>query len=309
MVRLGTPKQQAIFAILAVQPGRLVTLDDLVDELWVDCPPRSAVANVRTNAANLRRTFEAVPDGYGAIDRQRNGYRLVVDPERVDVFCFELERNAGREALTAGRLDRARELLERALARWRGPMLAGVPPRPVLASRTPSYRTDRLTTVTEPAQLSHVDRAGAARMVDVSAKAVTGRLAVAAGRLRTTPEVIDLLHRDGLPKGDALAVGRLAGIMGAKRTPDLIPLCHPIALHGVTVDLQLTADTVEITATARTADRTGVEMEALTAVAVAGLALIDMVKAVDPAASVEAVRVLRKEGGKTGEWVRPEDRP
>ncbi|WP_410819583.1 cyclic pyranopterin monophosphate synthase MoaC [Micromonospora sp. 050-3] len=163
--------------------------------------------------------------------------------------------------------------------------------------------------MTEPAQLSHVDRAGAAHMVDVSAKAVTGRLAVAAGRLRTTPEVIDLLHRDGLPKGDALAVGRLAGIMGAKRTPDLIPLCHPIALHGVTVDLRLTADTVEITATARTADRTGVEMEALTAVAVAGLALVDMVKAVDPAASVEAVRVLRKEGGKTGEWVRPEDRP
>jgi cyclic pyranopterin phosphate synthase len=97
--------------------------------------------------------------------------------------------------------------------------------------------------------------------------------------------------------------------VGAKRTPDLSPLCHPIALHGVTVDLTLTEDTVEITATARTADRTGVEMEALTAVAVAGLALVDMVKAVDPAASVDAVRVLRKEGGKTGEWVRPEDRP
>ncbi|MEV5630609.1 cyclic pyranopterin monophosphate synthase MoaC [Micromonospora tulbaghiae] len=163
--------------------------------------------------------------------------------------------------------------------------------------------------MTEPAQLTHVDPAGAARMVDVSAKPVSGRLAVAAGRLRTTTEVVDLLRRDGLPKGDALAVGRLAGIMGAKRTPDLIPLCHPIALHGVTVDLELTADTVEITATAKTADRTGVEMEALTAVAVAGLALVDMVKAVDPAASVDAVRVLRKEGGKTGEWVRPEDRP
>lgn len=117
MVRLGTPKQQAIFAMLAVQPGRLVTLDDLVDELWVDCPPRSAVANVRTNAPNLRRTFEAVPDGYGAIERQRNGYRLVVDQERVDVFCFELERNAGREALTAGRLDRARRRPARARPR------------------------------------------------------------------------------------------------------------------------------------------------------------------------------------------------
>ncbi|GIJ28835.1 cyclic pyranopterin monophosphate synthase accessory protein [Micromonospora qiuiae] len=163
--------------------------------------------------------------------------------------------------------------------------------------------------MTEPAQLTHVDAAGAARMVDVSAKQVTGRSATAAGRLRTTREVIELLRRDGLPKGDALAVGRLAGIMGAKRTPDLIPLCHPIALHGVTVDLALTADTVEISATARTADRTGVEMEALTAVAVAGLALVDMVKAVDPAASVDAVRVLSKEGGKTGRWERPESRP
>ncbi|MEH1101029.1 cyclic pyranopterin monophosphate synthase MoaC [Micromonospora sp. CPCC 205561] len=163
--------------------------------------------------------------------------------------------------------------------------------------------------MTDPVQLTHVDAAGAARMVDVSAKAVTGRLAVAAGRLRTTPEVVELLRRDGLPKGDALAVGRLAGIMGAKRTPDLIPLCHPIALHGVTVDLTVTDDAVEITATARTADRTGVEMEALTAVAVAGLALVDMVKAVDPAASVDAVRVLRKEGGKTGLWVRPQERP
>lgn len=162
--------------------------------------------------------------------------------------------------------------------------------------------------MTESAQLTHVDAAGAAHMVDVSAKAVTGRAAVAAGRLRTTPEVVDLLRRDGLPKGDALAVGRLAGIMGAKRTPDLIPLCHPIALHAVTVELEPTTDTVEITALVRTADRTGVEMEALTAVAVAGLALIDMVKAVDPAASIEGVRVLRKEGGKTGEWVRPEDR-
>ncbi|WP_320068295.1 cyclic pyranopterin monophosphate synthase MoaC [Micromonospora sp. RTGN7] len=163
--------------------------------------------------------------------------------------------------------------------------------------------------MTDPGQFTHVDAAGAARMVDVSAKEVSGRLAVAAGRLRTTAEVVDLLRRDGLPKGDALAVGRVAGIMGAKRTPDLIPLCHPIALHGVTVDLVLTDDTVEITATAKTADRTGVEMEALTAVAVAGLSLVDMVKAVDPAASVDAVRVLRKEGGKTGLWTRPQDRP
>ncbi|WBB78355.1 cyclic pyranopterin monophosphate synthase MoaC [Micromonospora sp. WMMD882] len=163
--------------------------------------------------------------------------------------------------------------------------------------------------MTEPAQLTHLDQAGAAHMVDVSAKPVSGRRAVAAGRLRTTPEVIGLLRRDGLPKGDALAVGRLAGIMGAKRTPELVPLCHPIALHSVTVDFAFTADTVEITATTRTADRTGVEMEALTAVATAGLALVDMVKAVDPAASIDAVRVLRKEGGRTGDWQRPADRP
>ncbi|RZU51049.1 cyclic pyranopterin monophosphate synthase subunit MoaC [Krasilnikovia cinnamomea] len=157
--------------------------------------------------------------------------------------------------------------------------------------------------------LTHVDHTGAARMVDVSAKAVTARRAVAAGRVDTTAEVVALLRGDGMPKGDALAVARLAGIMGAKRTPDLIPLCHPIGLHGVTVDLRVTDAGVEIVATTKTAERTGVEMEALTAVATAGLTLIDMVKAVDPAASLQAVRVLRKEGGKTGEWVRPQDRP
>jgi cyclic pyranopterin phosphate synthase len=158
------------------------------------------------------------------------------------------------------------------------------------------------------ARLTHVDAAGAARMVDVTGKEVTARRAVAGGRVVTTAEVLDLLRRDGLPKGDALAVARLAGIMGAKRTPDLVPLCHPIALHGVTVDFELGTDRVEITATTRTADRTGVEMEALTAVAAAALALVDMVKAVDPAAAIEGVRVLRKEGGKTGTWVRPGDR-
>ena len=143
-------------------------------------------------------------------------------------------------------------------------------------------------------------------MVDVSGKEITVRRAVAAGTVRTTPEVISLLRRDALPKGDALAVARLAGIMGAKKTPDLVPLCHPIALHGVDVALELADDRVDITVTVRTADRTGVEMEALTAVAAAGLALIDMVKAVDPAAVIDAVRVLRKEGGKTGLWERGE---
>ena len=153
-------------------------------------------------------------------------------------------------------------------------------------------------------ELTHVDATGAARMVDVTSKDVTVRRAIAAGTVKTTTDVVALLRRDALPKGDALAVARVAGIMGAKRTPDLIPLCHPIALHGVTVELTLRDDAVDIEAIVKTADRTGVEMEALTAVATAGLALIDMVKAVDPAASIHDVRVLRKEGGKTGIWVR-----
>jgi cyclic pyranopterin phosphate synthase len=155
-----------------------------------------------------------------------------------------------------------------------------------------------------PKELTHVDATGAARMVDVAAKDVTVRRAVAAGFVRTTSEVVALLRDGALPKGDAMAVARIAGIMGAKRTPDLIPLCHPIALHGVTVELTLRDESIEIEVVVRTADRTGVEMEALTAVATAGLALIDMVKAVDPAASIDNVRVLRKEGGKTGVWER-----
>jgi cyclic pyranopterin phosphate synthase len=152
--------------------------------------------------------------------------------------------------------------------------------------------------------LTHVDDSGSARMVDVSAKEVTAREARATGRFVTTPEVIELLRRDGLPKGDALAVARIAGIAGAKRAPDLIPLCHPIALHGVTVDLVLEADAVVITATTKTADRTGVEMEALTAVTVAGLALYDMVKAVDRAAVITDIRLDHKAGGRSGEWDR-----
>ena len=155
-------------------------------------------------------------------------------------------------------------------------------------------------------ELTHVDRTGAARMVDVSDKQPGARVAVATGVLRSTAEVIDLLRRDGLPKGDALATARIAGIMGAKRTPDLVPLCHPIALTGVTVELEPGDTAVHITATVKTTDRTGVEMEALTAVVVAGLTLHDMVKAVDPAAVLDAVRVERKDGGKTGSWVRPE---
>jgi cyclic pyranopterin phosphate synthase len=151
---------------------------------------------------------------------------------------------------------------------------------------------------------THLDASGAARMVDVSNKDITTRTATASGRVIVSADVVALLRGGGVPKGDAIAVARLAGIQGAKRTPDLVPLAHPIALHGVTVDLVVDDDAVRISATARTADRTGVEMEALTAVAVAGLALIDMVKAIDPAAVITDVRVEEKTGGKNGRWAR-----
>src|ERR1700739_2001105 len=151
-----------------------------------------------------------------------------------------------------------------------------------------------------PPRLTHLDAAGQARMVDVSAKEVTARAATASGRVLLSPAAIAALRTGEVPKGDALAVARIAGIPGAKRTPDLIPLCHPIALHSVAVDLTVGDDAVLIEATVRTADRTGVEMEALTSVTVAGLALIDMVKAIDPAAVISDVRVEEKTGGKTG---------
>ena len=151
---------------------------------------------------------------------------------------------------------------------------------------------------------THLDESGAARMVDVSGKAVTARAATATGRVLVSAEVVRLLRAGEVPKGDALAVARIAGIQAAKRTPDLVPLCHPIAVHGVDVDLRVDDDAVSISATVRTADRTGVEMEALTCVAVAGLTLIDMVKAVDPAATITDVRVEEKSGGASGEWRR-----
>ena len=151
---------------------------------------------------------------------------------------------------------------------------------------------------------THLDEGGAARMVDVSGKDVTARTARATGRVLVTARVVELLRGEGLPKGDALATARLAGIMGAKRTPDLIPLCHPLALSGVTVDLAVTDEAVEITATVKTTDRTGVEMEALTAVGVAALTVVDMVKAVDKGAVITDVRVEEKTGGKSGDWHR-----
>ncbi|MEV0360722.1 bifunctional molybdenum cofactor biosynthesis protein MoaC/MoaB [Nocardia sp. NPDC050697] len=153
-------------------------------------------------------------------------------------------------------------------------------------------------------ELSHVDREGRAHMVDVSAKAETARTATAAGILRTTPEVVALVRADDLPKADVLATARVAGIAGAKKTSELIPLCHPLALTSVKVAFEFLTDGIAIEATAKTTGPTGVEMEALTAVAVAGLTLHDMVKAVDPAAVLDGVRLLTKSGGKRGDWTR-----
>ncbi len=158
--------------------------------------------------------------------------------------------------------------------------------------------------MTGDGRLTHVDEHGAARMVDVSGKDVTVRTATASGRVLVSAEVVSLLRGDGVPKGDAIAVARIAGIQAAKRTPDLVPLCHPIGIHGVEVDLQVDDDCVRVLATVRTADRTGVEMEALTCVAVAGLALVDMVKAVDRSATITDVRVESKTGGRSGTWTR-----
>jgi cyclic pyranopterin phosphate synthase len=152
--------------------------------------------------------------------------------------------------------------------------------------------------------LTHLDATGHARMVDVAGREVTTRTATASGRVTTS--AAPLIRSGEVPKGDVLAVARIAGIMATKRTPDLIPLCHPIAVHGVEVDVAVaeSADEVLIRATVRTADRTGVEMEALTAVAVAGLAVIDMVKAVDPHAALRDVQVEAKDGGRNGAWRR-----
>lgn len=151
---------------------------------------------------------------------------------------------------------------------------------------------------------SHLDATGAARMVDVAGKDVTVRTATAEGRVDLSAECVAVLRGEGLPKGDVLAVARIAGIMAAKRTPELVPLCHPIAVHGVTVDLVVDDEGVAVSATVRTADRTGVEMEALTSVTVACLTVVDMTKSVDPRSTISGVRLLTKSGGKSGQWTR-----
>jgi len=141
-------------------------------------------------------------------------------------------------------------------------------------------------------------------MVDVTDRDVTTRTATASGKVLLSERVINLLREGGVPKGDVLATARIAGIMGAKRTPDLIPLCHPIALHGVSVDLEIQEDGVAIRVEVKTADRTGVEMEALTSVSIAALTVIDMVKSIDPGAIISDVRVESKDGGRNGAWKR-----
>ena len=150
--------------------------------------------------------------------------------------------------------------------------------------------------------LTHVRADGTAHMVDVSAKAVTARRAAAAGRVLLSPAAVAALRGGAVPKGDALGVARVAGIQAVKRTPELIPLAHPVAVHAVEVDLDVVDEGVEIRVVVRTADRTAIEMEALTAVAVAALALIDMVKAVDKHARITDVRVTAKSGGRSGDW-------
>lgn len=151
-------------------------------------------------------------------------------------------------------------------------------------------------------RLSHLDDHGAARMVDVSEKARTARTATASGVVHTTTDVVSLIAAGGLAKGDALATARVAGILAAKRTSELIPLCHQLSLSGVDISFEITDNAIELTASVRTHDRTGVEMEALTAVAVAALTVYDMIKAVDPAARLDDIRVTSKCGGKTGMW-------
>lgn len=154
--------------------------------------------------------------------------------------------------------------------------------------------------------LTHLDARGHARMVDVGAKAQTRRVAVAHGLIRMSAPALAAIRDGTVPKGDVLATARIAGIMAAKKTGDLIPLCHPLALDAVTIDFELTGHGVECTATASLTARTGVEMEAMTAVSVALLTIYDMAKAVDKGMVIEAVRLIAKRGGKSGDWTCPE---
>jgi cyclic pyranopterin phosphate synthase len=150
--------------------------------------------------------------------------------------------------------------------------------------------------------LTHLDSAGKARMVDVGGKPETRRVAIASGRIRMSAGALAAIRNGNAPKGDVLAAARIAGIMAAKKTAELIPLCHPLALDAVTVDFAIEDDAVRATATASLSGRTGVEMEAMTAVSVALLTVYDMAKALDKAMVIEGVRLIEKRGGKSGDW-------
>ena len=153
--------------------------------------------------------------------------------------------------------------------------------------------------------LTHLDESGAARIVDITDRDVTHRTARVTGRVLISQTVVELIEKNGISKGNVLEIARIAGIMGAKKTSELIPLCHPIAITGVDLKVVLGDGAIEISATVKTTDRTGVEMESFTAVSVAALTIIDMIKAVDPTASIESIALQEKDGGKNGHWVRP----
>lgn len=160
--------------------------------------------------------------------------------------------------------------------------------------------------MSEEQALTHLNEAGEAHMVDVSGKDITHRTAVAEATVRMGSELVERFLAGDLPKGDAAAVARVAGILGAKKTSDLVPLCHPIRIDSVEIGLDPIAHGIRITATVSTTDKTGVEMEAMTAVSIAAIAVYDMVKSVERGVTIESVRLLRKTGGRSGEWVRPE---
>ena len=160
--------------------------------------------------------------------------------------------------------------------------------------------------MTDSQSLTHINQDGQAHIVDITDRAVTHRAARVSGRVSISSEVYRLISSDGISKGNVLEIARIAGIMGAKKTPELIPLCHPISITGVEISLILHEDAIEISAMVKTTDKTGVEMEGFTAVAIAALTVIDMIKAVDPTASISSIQLEEKSGGKNGDWVRPQ---
>lgn len=180
------------------------------------------------------------------------------------------------------------------------------PPPASLIQELPQTMTDQRQTDTESPGLTHFDASGRARMVDVGAKAETHRVAVARGRVRMKPETATIIREGRAAKGDVLAVAQVAAIMAAKKTHEIIPMCHPLLLTRIDVDFELTDDSVEIEARVDTKGQTGVEMEALTAVSAAGLTIYDMVKAIDRGMTIEAIRVEKKQGGRSGDWQRAE---